>query len=121
MRHTYHEHAGVRKTIHRDAHDPGRIYLETVTNDARGLAMNERIRKAALLQQGDENPLVDGAEMTAAFSFPTITDYNLAKRKHPDLFAKLEEGGSAAIHAGESLSVLMPEYCVMVRRGDAKR
>jgi len=121
MKHTYHNLDGVRKTVHRDAHNPSQLYFETVTNDARGLEVNERIRRAALLQQGDENPLVDGDELTAAFQFPTFTDYNMARRKHPDLFAKLEEGGSAAIHAGESLSVLMPEYCVLVKRGDAKR
>ncbi len=121
MKHTYSNADGVRKTVHRDAHNPSQLYFETVTDERATLAANAKVRESEALRVGDDNPLVDGDELTAAFRFPTLTDLNLAKKRHPDLFAQLLEGGQTSVAAGERLSILYPEYCTMVRRGDSRR
>lgn len=121
MKHTYARDGGVTKTVRRDAHNPSQIYFETTTDERAVLAKNASIRDSEALRVGDANPFVDGDELTAAFQFPTLTDFNLAKKRHPALFAQLEEGGQVAVAAGERLSLLMPEYCTMVKRGDTPR
>lgn len=121
MKHVYRNDGVVCKTVHRDAHDHSRIYLETRTNDAATLRKNAQLRASEALRVGDANPLVDGDELTAAFSFASMTDYDIARRKYPDLFAELDLGGAHSVHAGEKLSLLLPEHCTMVKRGDSKR
>jgi len=121
MKHTFRDDGQVRKTVHRDPHNPTSIYIETVTDDAASLRRNKQRRDSEALRVGDANPMVDGDELTAAFSFGTMIDYEIARRKYPDLFAELEMGGKHSVHAGEKLSLLLPQYCTMVKRGDSKR
>ncbi len=110
---------GYKQTIARDAHAPETVYVETVTDDKEGLERNKKIRAAGLLKQGQRVPVIDEhAELTAAFQFPTVMDYKLAKARYPEEFAWVEEGGEASIRAGEKLAFLLPEYVTMVKRGD---
>ena len=118
MKYTYAREGRVRKTVHRDAHAPEQLYIETVTDDAAVLERNKAIRSARLLERGAPGMLGEGDEMTAAFQFPSMTDYILAKKRFPEEFAQVERGGEDSVRAGEKLSILLPEYVTMVKRGD---
>lgn len=122
MKHVFANEGGVRKTVMRDAHDPERIYVKTETNEAPSIAANKRIRLNGLMRQDSKHPLVDGAVIAFAFSFPTVTDYALVKKAEPELFHTVFNGDySERMHAAERLSILYPQYVTTTKRGDARR
>lgn len=104
----------------RDAHDPDRVYVQITSEDDAVLERNRAIRNARLMQIGQRAPALgdEHADVSASFQFPTVTDFQLAKAKHPDIFAELELGGEHSIRAGEKLAILFPQYVTMVRRRD---
>lgn len=93
-----------------------KLYYHVRTAKQPVIDQNTRIRNAGLMRRGARFKALDEyAEFTAQFQFPTQTDYQVAKRRYPDEFAALEEGGDAAVRAGERLAILMPEYVTMVK------
>ena len=96
--------------------EDGKLYVQTRTDKAAGLASNRRIRQAELMKIGQRIPGPDDhADVAVSFQFPTVLDYIAAKQHYPDIFAALEEGGDASIRAGEKLALLLPEYVTCVR------
>lgn len=120
IKHTLHASPRYRQRLITHAHEPERIWVETVTNERPALERNQAIRNAGLLQRGAPNPFADGDEIVVAFSFPTLIDYRLARAKYPDLFEQAERGGSIGVRAGEALAILFPGYVTTIRRPDAK-
>lgn len=120
MKHIFRNAHRVKQTVARDAHDPTKVYVETVTDDRDVLKRNERIRNESLLKVGDRRSALgdDHAEVAVSFQFPTVMDYNLCRARHPELFAEFESGGETSIRAGERLALLEPEYVTSTRRGD---
>lgn len=122
MKHIFAEEDRVRKTVMRDAHDPERIYVKTETDERPTVEANQRIRSADMMRQDSRNPLVEGDVIAFAFSFPTMTDYNLLRRKEPELFDAVHRGDySERMRAAERLSILYPQYVTTTKRGDARR
>jgi len=112
---------GVQQRVHRDAHAPETVYVETLTADAAVLEHNAKVRSAELFPQDSPNRLHDGDVVAFAFQFPTTMDYAMVKRREPALFARIEAGGDDGIRAAESLSILYPAYVITTKRGDARR
>ena len=122
MKHVYRQDRSVRQTIAKDAHDPTRIYLETVTNDRPGLEANQRIRSDELLKRDARNPLREGDVIAFSFSFPTVMDWKLAKERDPELFDLVQHGtDSERFRAAERLEFLYPQFVTTVRRNDSRR
>ena len=96
--------------------EDGKLYVQTRTDKAAALASNRRIRQAELMKIGQRIPGPDEhADVAVSFQFPTPLDYLAARQHYPDIFAALDEGGDAAIRAGERLAILLPEYVTSVR------
>lgn len=121
MKHTFRNRDGAKQTVHRDAHSPERVYIETETDDRAVLELNQRIRNEELVPQDIPNRYHEGDVVAFAFQFPTAMDYALVRRKEPELFARIEAGGDDGLRAGEQLSLLYPQYVVTHKRGDARR
>lgn len=117
MKRTKRTHYG-QKTLARDGNT---VYVETVTNDRPVLERNQRIRNEGLMKIGQRVPAVDEhADISTSFQFPTQMDYTLCKARHPELFARLDEGGEESIRAGEQLALLEPQYVTSIRRPDRR-
>lgn len=122
MKHIFSEGGNVRGTVMRDAHTPERIYVKTETNEEPAIEANKRIRSNDLMPQDSPHPFVDGAVIAFAFSFPTLTDYNLLRKAEPERFAAVHRGDySERMKAAEQLSLLYPQYVTTTRRGDSRR
>ncbi len=118
IKHTLHQSSSYRQRLITHAHEPERIWVETVTNERPALERNQAIRNAGLLPQGTPNPFADGDEIVVGFSFPTLIDYRLARAKYPDLFEQAERGGHPGVLAGERLALIFPGYVTTIRRTD---
>lgn len=122
MKHVFRNRHNVRKTVMRDAHLPERIYVKTETNDKPVVERNQAIRSAELLRQDSRNPLVDGDVIAFSFQFPTVIDYELAKKKDPDIFDDLLHGNDhERTRAAERIQILYPGYITITKRNDAVR
>ena len=96
--------------------EDGKLYVQTRTDKQAALESNRRIRQAELMKIGQRIIGPDEhADVAVSFQFPTTLDYISARQHYPDIFAALDEGGEAAIRAGERLAILLPEYVTSVR------
>ena len=96
--------------------EDGKLYVQTRTDKRAGLESNRRIRQAELMKVGQRIIGPDEhADVAVSFQFPTPLDYLAARAHYPDVFEALDEGGEAAIRAGEQLAILLPEYVTSVR------
>ena len=103
----------VKATVHRDAHNPGVVYLETDINDTKALERNKAIRNEGLLPANSRNPLVDGDVIGYAFSFPTVKSYELVCKAEPELMHIAQKGNyDERMKAAHQLSILYPQYVI---------
>lgn len=122
MKHVFHESPNVRKTVVRDAHCPEEIYVKTETNEEPGVEAAKKIRSNELMKTDQKTGLADGGVIAFSFSFPTVMDFVLARKRDPDLFRQLSHGtDDERIRAAEKLEILYPQYVTTVRRKDARR
>ena len=79
------------------------------------LKQNARIRESDLMDK-HQLGLHDNADTRAAFSFPSIEEYNLFKIKDPETYQLLmSKNEYERIRGAKQLQILHPEYCVYNR------
>ena len=113
MKHTFYDTGTVKGKVHRDAHDQGKIYVETQIDDKRQIERNTKIRNEELLPSGSRSAFMDGDVIAYAFSFPTVQNYDLCKKEQPDLMKQAQTGtDTERFQAARRLAILYPQYVI---------
>ena len=106
-----HQAPGVQQVLHTDPHMKDRQVFRTVFHNDAALRRNEQIRNSGMMRRGDKMSVLDGATVSHAFSFPTIEEYQMIRRKYPDIMDALRSKDQAVREkAADQLQLLCPQY-----------
>lgn len=99
-------------TLHKE---DGIHYVHTQFHDDEALEKIRRLRDSEILQKAKLG-LHEGEDLRAAFSFPSVMQFNLFKKKNPEIWALINSPSETErIRGSGKLAILHPEYVVQQR------
>ena len=115
-------HPRVKHTVMRDAHAAHEIAIKTETNDVPVKRHNQKMRNEARVVEGQSTPMMDGALIECVFQFSSQADFQMARKKDPDLFQDVLHGNDyERSRATQRMKLLYPNEVLTAQRGDATR
>ena len=95
--------------------DGKRLNVHTTFEDDASLAQNRRIQDSGLLDK-HRLGLHDDADTRAVFSCPSVNQWNLFKRDHPDTYKLLiSRNETERMNGARQLSILKPSWVIQSR------
>jgi len=107
-------HVGTN-SIQRAVVEDGTMYFNTTYYDDASLQRNADIRKAGFLDKGKLG-LHENEDIRLAISCPSVEQWNLCKKKHPETFDLLmSRNEPMRMKGARQLQLLHPDWVVMDR------
>lgn len=95
--------------------DGGKLRVMKIFNNKKALEQNKAIRNANMMNRGQLG-LHDKADIRMGISVPSTYEWELFKRKHPDIYAGIKSSDeSERMKACKRLQAIEPEWVVQER------
>jgi len=95
--------------------ESGKLYAHTVFHNRKALEQNKMIRSNNFMEKGQLG-LHDDADIRFGISVPSNLEWQLFKKKHPDIYKLIKSRDEAErIKGCKQLQLLEPEWVVQTR------